>query len=173
MDVLNRVFCFIVWLTWILSKLLVLFWSKYAFLGCNPQSGVARLSLLYWLMFAIPNPGCHIHFDKTSTEQSHAVKSRCVKYPDKAIPDILCYKLCTEIVRKQTHCITVVLCHASFLQLAISTVSLWQIVSVTCFWQQHFTHFLLPDDPCRILFLSTEDLRQHTSAKDSYVATRA
>lgn len=61
---------------------------------------------------------------------------------------------------KQTPSTTVVPCHGSFLHLAIPTVSLWQIVSVTCLWQQHFTHFPLPDDPCRILFLSSEDLRQ-------------
>lgn len=77
----------------------------------------------------------------------------------------ICSGTICVMLRKQTAYTAVVLCHGSFLQLAISTVSLWQIVSVTRLWQQHFTHFRLPDDPCWILFLSSEDLRQHPCVK--------
>lgn len=55
--------------------------GKYSFPECYPHTGGARLSLLSWLMVAIPHPGYHMNFDKTSSE--------CVKHPDNTDPDIL------------------------------------------------------------------------------------
>lgn len=100
---------------------------------------------------------------KVFYEMSCFLKYCCVRF---------CYKLCKEIVGKPVDYSTVILCHGSFLPLAISAVSLWQIVIVTCFWQHRLTQFPLPDDPCQILFLSTERLRQHTSPKKCIRSSR-